>query len=516
MSMSLRTRLNVTFAVVLVLLVAVGGLSWWNTRALSAEAKSLYEDHLKGTVSLANSESALWKLRYGFPQFMVLGPEDRAKIVAEEPKLYETIENHMKDYAAGNRTPEEREALREFREVFGKYVEARPKWFALQGEGKLEEAAVWRAATTTPFGAGSVKGLSKMIETQREIAARGFAEAEKQAQRSNQIIILLTVIALGLGVFVSVSTSMATGERLGQVINEARAAAGALLAASGQVAATAQALSQGTSEQAASVEATTSSLDDMTSSIAQNAANSRNVGVMVASGARDAEESGEAVLATVAAMGEIAEKISIVEEIAYQTNLLALNAAIEAARAGDQGRGFAVVAAEVRRLAERSQAAAKEISSLAGSSVRVAERSGQLLRELVPSIRKTADLVQEVAAASAEQSSGVTQISRAMTQVDHVTQKTASAAEELASTSEEMSAQAEALHELLSRVGESGDSRKHSNNGDGHAPAGRAPLHKLSNDRMPVAARTRRVDADEFRPIESPVRDAHQTHGDTP
>jgi methyl-accepting chemotaxis protein len=170
---------------------------------------------------------------------------------------------------------------------------------------------------------------------------------------------------------------------------------------------------------------------------------------MANQGARNAEESGKAVLATVGAMRSIAERISIIEEIAYQTNLLALNAAIEAARAGDHGKGFAVVATEVRKLAERSQKAAKEIGELAGSSVKVAEQSGRLILDLVPTIRKTADLVQEVAAASSEQSAGVAQVSRAMSTVDSVTQRNASAAEELSSTAEEMATQAEALQQVM-------------------------------------------------------------------
>jgi len=238
--------------------------------------------------------------------------------------------------------------------------------------------------------------------------------------------------------------------KLSQVIGEVRTGAGALSGASGQVSATSQGLSQGTSEQAASVEETTSSLEQMSASITKNAENSRQMELTAVKGAADCEESGRAVGATVGAMKSIADKISIIEEIAYQTNLLALNAAIEAARAGEHGKGFAVVATEVRKLAERSQSAAKEISGLAASSVEVAERSGRLLNDLVPAIRKTADLVQEVAAASTEQAAGVSQINRALLAVDQVTQRNASASEELASTAEEMAAQAESLQQLVS------------------------------------------------------------------
>ena len=237
--------------------------------------------------------------------------------------------------------------------------------------------------------------------------------------------------------------------RLRDTIAQVRSGAEALSAAAGQVSATAQTLSQGTSEQAASVEETTAGLEEMSASITQNAENAGQTEQMALKGGRDAAESGAAVEQTVGAMTTIAEKISIIEDIAYQTNLLALNAAIKAARAGEHGRGFAVVATEVRKLAERSQVAATEINRLAGDSVTQAEKSGVRLAELVPAIRKTAELVQEVAAASREQASGVMQINKAMGQMDQVTQRNASAAEELASTAEELSSQAESLQQLV-------------------------------------------------------------------
>jgi methyl-accepting chemotaxis protein len=168
--------------------------------------------------------------------------------------------------------------------------------------------------------------------------------------------------------------------------------------------------------------------------------------------ARDGEESSRSVARTVAAMKGIAGKISVIEEIAYQTNLLSLNAAIEAARAGEHGHGFGVVAEEVRRLAERAQAAAKEVRATAAESVETAERSGRLIEELVPSIRRTADLVREVTAASAEQATGVSHVDRAMSNVDHVAQRNATGAEQLSATAREMANRTAVLRELVGSV----------------------------------------------------------------
>jgi methyl-accepting chemotaxis protein len=238
--------------------------------------------------------------------------------------------------------------------------------------------------------------------------------------------------------------------KLSQIIGEVRNAADGLASASEEVSATAQSISQTTSQQAASVEETSASIEQMSASINQNTENAKITDGMASKAAKEAGDGGDSVQQTVQAMKKIAQRISIIDDIAYQTNLLALNAAIEAARAGEHGKGFAVVAAEVRKLAERSQVAALEIGELSTSSVEMAERAGRLLGEMLPSINKTSDLVQEITAASEEQAAGVSQINSAMNQLNQVTQQNASSSEELASTAEEMSTQAEQLQQSMS------------------------------------------------------------------
>ncbi len=238
-------------------------------------------------------------------------------------------------------------------------------------------------------------------------------------------------------------------EKLAAVMSHVRESAEALESSSSEISTTAQSLSHASSEQAASVEQTTASIEQMTASIAQNTENAKVTDNMASHSSREATEGGGAVKETVSAMQQIAGKIGIIDDIAYQTNLLALNAAIEAARAGEHGKGFAVVAAEVRKLAERSQVAAQEIGELAGSSVKMAEKAGKLLDDMLPSIKKTSDLVQEIAAASQEQSTGVGQINGAMGQLNQATQQNAAASEELAATAAEMGSQSQQLQQLM-------------------------------------------------------------------
>jgi methyl-accepting chemotaxis protein len=238
--------------------------------------------------------------------------------------------------------------------------------------------------------------------------------------------------------------------KLAQTIAEVIVAANQLGGASEQISATSQSLSQASSEQAASVEETSASVEQMSASVNQNAENARITDGMAGKASQEASEGGVVVKQTVEAMKDIAAKIGIIDDIAYQTNMLALNAAIEAARAGDHGKGFAVVASEVRKLAERSQVAAREIGERAVSSVRTAESAGAFLDAIVTSIVKTSELVREIAAASREQSAGVSQINTAMNQMNQITQQNAAASEQLAATAEEMTGQAEQLQNLMS------------------------------------------------------------------
>jgi methyl-accepting chemotaxis protein len=238
-------------------------------------------------------------------------------------------------------------------------------------------------------------------------------------------------------------------DKLAHVVREVMTVSQHVSTQSSQLSAATQTLSQGTTEQAASAQEASSSVEEMNATIRQNSDNALETEKIALKSADDAAESGRAVSATVGAMRDIAAKISIIEEIARQTNLLALNAAIEAARAGEHGRGFAVVASEVRKLAERSQGAAAEISHLSVSSVEIAEKAGKMLAMLVPDIQKTAELVQEISAASREQSSGSEQINSAIQQLNQVIEQNAGAAEQMSSMAEELSSQAEQLQSTI-------------------------------------------------------------------
>jgi methyl-accepting chemotaxis protein len=485
------SKLGILFGSFLLVLAVLGAaeLSWLgrlNART-TAEFQTRFNTTKLTNDTIANSTD---NARITVQLFETKDPEVERKLNVENDAIHKDISVEVAEIEKSLSSQQERDLFDVVTQNRDRYTAARARAKDLLVQNKHDQAMAALTDEVMPDLVVYRASWVKFVGLQSDAVQRAIKESAEDYSRARRIaliVFLMILLLAAAGAFAVTRTitvpirqavthaeAIASGDlkraivvtdksetgkllqsmydmsaKLSAIICDVREGSSAVASAAAQVSASSQSLSQGTSEQAASVEETSASLEQMNASITQNAENSRKVEQVAEQGAHAAEDSGQAVQETLAAMKQIAAKISVIEDIAYQTNLLALNAAIEAARAGDQGRGFAVVAVEVRKLAERSQLAAKEISDLASSSVAVADRSGKLLADLVPAIRKTAELVQEVTAASNEQSSGVTQINRAMSQVDSVTQRNASSAEELSSTAEELAAQSQQLRQLM-------------------------------------------------------------------
>ncbi|MDD3761243.1 MAG: methyl-accepting chemotaxis protein [Acidithiobacillus sp.] len=499
-NLRIGTRLSLAFALLIIFLMVVGGIGWWGAQRLKADLETVTGtvatnvDKINSIMLHVGRMKADFNLAYGLPAQAAQASAQIAQIDRQIRPYYPYLEKSLI-------SPEARTDLRESQATYDTFYRAEQRYLQL-----LRAAAQDPKTETQAIDAANNFFNSQVIPAERHLyavnhslrsAAASTLEAKrKQGAADAKMVSTVTVVIAVLAIIASIliawglsrsitrplleavrvservaegdlsvqvearskdetgrlmSAMQAMVQNLTQIIGDVRAAADNLSSASEEVSATSQSLSQAASEQAASVEETSATLEQAAASIKQNAENARVTDDIATSAAKEAQRGGEAVSQTLQAMKDIAERIGIVDDIAYQTNMLALNAAIEAARAGEHGKGFAVVAAEVRKLAERSQVAAQEIGSLASGSLKVAENAGQALEAVVPAIAKTSDLVQEINAASNEQAAGIDQINVAVGQLNQVTQQNASASEELAATAEEMSGQAGQLQELMAR-----------------------------------------------------------------
>ncbi|TWB15273.1 methyl-accepting chemotaxis protein [Nitrospirillum amazonense] len=523
MRVTIKLKLALTFALIIMLSTATAGLGISSLATINTTMR----DMVAGPVQkLQWAEEVLVNL-------VQMVRAEKNMLLSTNPEQIEKYDQEITRYR------------QDFADLVGKVqaiisADGKPKWQALQAtwqqflaaddkmrelvkRGEQAKAVEVSVGPARQLVGEAQRQLADIIELYRTQMARADADAVAQYESARLLLVvavlasLLVAVAAGTWIALGISRGLnragalaqavADGdltrtvevtsrdevgdlmrhvntmvEKLRDVVGEATSASDNVSSGSQELSATAEELSQGATEQASAAEEASASMEQMAANIKQNADNASQTEKIARQSAADAQTSGEAVTRAVQAMRTIAEKITIVQEIARQTDLLALNAAVEAARAGEHGRGFAVVASEVRKLAERSQTAAAEISTMSSQTVQAAQEAGEMLTRLVPDIKKTAELVAEISAACREQDIGGEQINQAIQQLDKVTQQNASASEQMSATSEELAAQSEQLQASIAyfRV-----------DGAASAPAARRPSRPVVSAAKPAPSPAR-------------------------